>query len=155
MLITRLHLSVAILTTLPSVAAGTALEATLSAEIDKGGRAHAELTLINHSKQNVCFFDQLEALMLRNDGSILGNAEIIDYLQPDSMNVVWTGGYPQHFQISFNPPELTLNRDEVAQAAKVTTTFEAYDCTELLAAHREEPKYPLYKMNLSATPIKN
>jgi hypothetical protein len=153
----RALLATILLVVAPDLAAAAPeLEATLAAEIDKGGKPRADLTLTNHSERNVCFYDDFAADVEKSDGSLLGSPMVIDYVwPPDSMNIVWTGGDPQHYQIDFDPDWLVLTPNETAQAAKVTVDFKVYDCTELLASHGAKPKMPLYKMNLTTVPTKN
>lgn len=127
------------LVTAASPACAAKLDAKLTAEVDRQGHVTATLKLTNNTRKPICFLaDESQVMLQASDGSVLGNPAIIDFLRPDSVDIVWDGGYPQSFDVHVNAQRedgvySALGADDLKRLAKAVMYFRTYDCIDFLA----------------------
>ena len=136
--------------------AGSKLEAKLSAEVDKQGHVTTTLEVTNNGNRPICFLAGETLVRLQSSGGeALGNPGTVDFVRPDSVDVIWDGGFPQTFPLPVDgwygsSGNIVLSPDEIRSFVKATTYLNAFDCTDFLA-NKGNAK-PKIQRDLSATP---
>jgi hypothetical protein len=153
----RLLLGITLAAALTSTAsAALKLDTKLSVEVEKQGRVTAILEVKNYGNTPICFLaDETLVDLERSDGSSLVSIGVIDFADPQSVDVIWGGGSSQTFDLSMNgfvdqDGDTILSPEKIQSFAKAIAYLNAFDCTDFLA--NKGDRKTLIKRELSATP---
>ena len=86
-----------------------------------------------------------------SNGRSLVSIGVIDFADPDFVDVIWGGGSPQTFHLSIDGftdrnGDTVLAPEKIRSFAKATAYLDAFDCTDFLA-NKGERKSPYQTQN--------